>query len=460
MVDAGRDALGREVRDGRVRRAEPQVGEDVHQHAVQLLGHPPVEGAQAGLDVPDRHMQLGRDQRRPRASSWCRRRRAPRRAAPPRRPAPGRRASRAVCSACVPDPLSMRRSAGAQAELLEEDLREVGVVVLAGVDEHVVAQRPSSARATGAALMNCGRLPTTETTFIGGEPTGRRAVRSVRLPARDQDAGHDQHRAGHAGHPAASAARMAPSCRPRSRGRSGADGHERDAQPDPSRRAAGWRRRRPGPRRRRWSGWRRAVLPMRGVQATANAAPARAAPAMPVRPGRQRAASTPRRPAASGGRSIRMPNPITIAPPTSSRPRRWSRKGPQQAGARAGDGEDGGEAEHEPAGGQQREALVGHRLRRPAPVTERDVARQSGHTHGDAIETAPAAKATPARWARRSCPRARRRAPSSARRATARAGASRPPGLASSTNVVGLPSRPKGSTRWSCGSNTIGQCQP
>ena len=52
--------------------------------------------------------------------------------------------ARAVCSACVPEPTPRNTSGVGQAELREEDIRHVRVVVLAGVDEH-------DARASGRA---------------------------------------------------------------------------------------------------------------------------------------------------------------------------------------------------------------------------------------------------------------------------------------------------------------------
>ena len=58
-----RDPLGAQVLDrGRRRREEPArqvVGDD----PVDLLGHPPIEAAQAGLDVRDGQPELGGDQR-------------------------------------------------------------------------------------------------------------------------------------------------------------------------------------------------------------------------------------------------------------------------------------------------------------------------------------------------------------------------------------------------------------
>ncbi len=53
------DALAFEVRHGRRRRYEQQIGGVVGQHPVDLLGHPPIEAAQPGLDVGDRQVEFG-----------------------------------------------------------------------------------------------------------------------------------------------------------------------------------------------------------------------------------------------------------------------------------------------------------------------------------------------------------------------------------------------------------------
>jgi hypothetical protein len=42
---------------------EQQLGDGVGHDPVDLLGHRAVEAAQAGLDVADRHVELGRDER-------------------------------------------------------------------------------------------------------------------------------------------------------------------------------------------------------------------------------------------------------------------------------------------------------------------------------------------------------------------------------------------------------------
>ena len=48
-----------------------------------------------------------------------------------------------------------------QPELVEEDLGELGVVVLARVDEHLLGRLRAGGPETAAALTNCGRFPMT-----------------------------------------------------------------------------------------------------------------------------------------------------------------------------------------------------------------------------------------------------------------------------------------------------------
>ena len=59
-----RDPLGRQVLHGVRGGAEQHVGDAVGEDAIHLLGHLPVAGAQAGLDMSDGDVQLGRGQRR------------------------------------------------------------------------------------------------------------------------------------------------------------------------------------------------------------------------------------------------------------------------------------------------------------------------------------------------------------------------------------------------------------
>ena len=63
QLDAARDALGREVRDRGLRRAEEQPREAVADDAVDLLGHAHVERAQARFDVRERQPELRGDER-------------------------------------------------------------------------------------------------------------------------------------------------------------------------------------------------------------------------------------------------------------------------------------------------------------------------------------------------------------------------------------------------------------
>jgi hypothetical protein len=42
-------------------RREQEVRQDIGDDPVHLFGHRPIEAPQAGLDVGDRHLELGRD---------------------------------------------------------------------------------------------------------------------------------------------------------------------------------------------------------------------------------------------------------------------------------------------------------------------------------------------------------------------------------------------------------------
>ncbi len=136
-VRAGGEAFAGQVRHRRLGRAEEQVGAMVGEDAVRLLRHRPVEAAQARLDVrkADAHLR-GRERA-------CKRR---------------------VCVAEDDDPVRSfgledgldafedlgclpRVRAGANAELvvggwqvqlLEEDVGQHAIVVLAGVDQHLL----------------------------------------------------------------------------------------------------------------------------------------------------------------------------------------------------------------------------------------------------------------------------------------------------------------------------------
>ena len=125
-----------------------------------LLGHRQVAAAQAGLDVRERHRRLGRGARagegRVRVSVD--------------EHEIGRLALEdnaiAGCISSGSAVLEIEPVAAArQAELLEEDVGELAVVVLAGVDDDLVDPASRSATESGAALMNCGRFPTTVRTF-------------------------------------------------------------------------------------------------------------------------------------------------------------------------------------------------------------------------------------------------------------------------------------------------------
>ena len=125
------------------------VARVVGQHTVQLLGH---RRGRTSACRPRRGRaarRLARRRGRPRGSCSCRRRRA--RGSGCSSPSTGSSAARirAVCAVFVPAPASSSRVGRGHAELLEEDPRELVVVVLAGVDDHLVgdlAQLPGDRR--------------------------------------------------------------------------------------------------------------------------------------------------------------------------------------------------------------------------------------------------------------------------------------------------------------------------
>ena len=120
------------------RRAQQQRRRVVGQHAVELLRHP---RGRRSASRPPRARPESRPARPPApppASSSCRRR--PARRPAPRTPAaaPAPSSIRAVCAVFVPPPRSRRCSGRGSSELVEEHPRERVVVVLAGVDQHLL----------------------------------------------------------------------------------------------------------------------------------------------------------------------------------------------------------------------------------------------------------------------------------------------------------------------------------
>ena len=137
LADTLDDPLPAEILDRGVAGAEEERGEGVDQDPVQLLGHRPVERAKPGLHVRHRDAQLGRRQ------GACQRRVG----VPVDEDGVGSlRQDRLLDAGQHAARLLRMRSRAdlepvlgiAQFELVEEDLRELAVVVLARVEDDLV----------------------------------------------------------------------------------------------------------------------------------------------------------------------------------------------------------------------------------------------------------------------------------------------------------------------------------
>ena len=132
-----RHGLGREIARGELGRAEEELGQPVDDDPVELLRHRAVERAQPRLDVGDRHADLCGGERSGEGRVRVAVDENPvRLLGEHRRLDPGQHARRL---------LGVRPGARLQAvprrvepELVEEDLREPGIVVLAGVQHDLL----------------------------------------------------------------------------------------------------------------------------------------------------------------------------------------------------------------------------------------------------------------------------------------------------------------------------------
>jgi hypothetical protein len=137
-VDVVTDVLGRQVLHGGGGGAEEHVARVVGQHAVQLLGHHPVERAHSRLDVRHGDAHLG-----------CRKGAGERRVRVPvdqnpvgddLRERTRKRGDHARGLLAVRAVVDVQLTVGCRdSQLVEEDPAEVVVVVLTGVDQHLVA---------------------------------------------------------------------------------------------------------------------------------------------------------------------------------------------------------------------------------------------------------------------------------------------------------------------------------
>ena len=149
--------------DGDLARAEEQRREPVDEDPVQLLGHRAVERAEPRLDVGDGRRRASPRRARPRASSSCRRRRAPSPASRRGRPARFRAASaRSARRGCPSPPRGGRPAARGRARRRRSPRARGRSADPCGATTS--SARPRRASESGPDLMNCGRLPTTEST--------------------------------------------------------------------------------------------------------------------------------------------------------------------------------------------------------------------------------------------------------------------------------------------------------
>ena len=133
-MHAARDALVPQVPHRHVRRAEQDVRQAVRHHAVDLFRHAAVEAAQAGLDVRQSDVQLGGgDRAGQRRVGVAVEQDDVRLLFEQDRFEPGDHDAGLFAMPAAADPQVVRRRRDAQ--LVEEHLRHVGVIMLAGVHD-------------------------------------------------------------------------------------------------------------------------------------------------------------------------------------------------------------------------------------------------------------------------------------------------------------------------------------
>ncbi len=193
-VDPPEDAFAPRASARAVVRAEEEPGEAVGLDPVVLLGHREVAAAEPGLDVRERNRRVSPPHGRRRRSSSCRRRRGRGRAL--------RRAIRSAIAGCICAVSEVWRSSRYRGSARPSwskktcDMTWNQCCPVCSTTSSIPASR--SAAESGAALMNCGRFPTTVKTFIRrslrtrhrcGDRASLRArisLRSAPLPRRGQ----------------------------------------------------------------------------------------------------------------------------------------------------------------------------------------------------------------------------------------------------------------------------------
>ena len=165
-TDAVAQALGRQVPHRLLGRREQQVGGVVGEHPVVLLGHPPVERAQAGLQVRHRDVHLDRGDRAGQRRVGVAVDQHPVRLLAARAPGPWRASTAPVCTPWLPEPTPRCTSGSGMPRPVKNTSDRFDVVVLAGVHDHVLVLGRRESWAIGASLTSWGRAPTTLSTFI------------------------------------------------------------------------------------------------------------------------------------------------------------------------------------------------------------------------------------------------------------------------------------------------------
>jgi hypothetical protein len=176
------DPFPAEVRRRHPARAEEECRDAIDDHAVELLGHRQVEGAQTGLDVRDREPRLGGRERagerrvRVAVDEDCSRLLVERGALDSREHA---RDLFRVAAGAGFEPVRGRP----EPELVEEDLRELRIVVLARVEHDFLDAALLERERQRSRLHELRPVPDDGKDFHGGAESTRSVTRKIILSA-------------------------------------------------------------------------------------------------------------------------------------------------------------------------------------------------------------------------------------------------------------------------------------